>query len=123
MTNTITGLDGAHELLIKLVDQAPDDWAMRKKVAQVLFDARYYRDASQMIWSAPEIPPVGDDVVFSTRVVAKGQPTRAMRLINTVIEKNLGNPEENLEMAKLFLKADMPLQAIRFYGAAVVNLN
>lgn len=119
MTNTITGLDGAHELLIKLVDQTPDDWAMRRKVAKVLFDARYYRDASQMIWSAPEIPPNGEDIVFSARIVAKGQPTRAMRLINTVIDKNLGQPEENLDMAKLFMKADMPLQAIRFYGAAV----
>ncbi|MFK7909408.1 MAG: hypothetical protein AB8F34_02280 [Akkermansiaceae bacterium] len=119
MTSTLTGLDGAHELLIKLVDQAPDDWAMRKKVAKVLFDARYYRDASQMIWSAPEIPPTGEDIVFSTKIVAKGQPTRAMRLINTVIEKNLGSPEENLLLAKLFVKSDMPLQAIRCYGAAL----
>lgn len=119
MTNTINGLDGAHELLIKLVDQTPEDWGMRKKVAQVLYDARYYRDASKMIWNAPEIPPVGEDVVYATKIVAKGQPTRAMRLINTVIEKNLGHPEENLAMAKLFMKADMPLQAVRFYGAAV----
>lgn len=125
MTNTITGLDGAHELLIKLVDQTPDDWQMRKKVVKLLFDSKYYRDASKLIWNAPEIPPTGEEIVFSAKIVAKGQPTRAMRLINTVIEKNLGHPEENLEIAKLFVKAGMPLQAIRFYGAAValdVNL-
>jgi hypothetical protein len=117
-TNSINGLDGAQELLIKLVEQNPDDWQTRKKVVQVLYESEFYRDASTMVWSAPEIPPVCEDVIFAARVVSKSQPTRAMRLFGKVVEKNLDHPEENLAMAKLLVKAGMPYQAIRFYGAA-----
>ena len=112
-------LDDAHKLLIKLVEQAPDDWAMRKKAALVLFDAGFFADASQVIWDAPEIPPEGAEYVFSARIVGKGQPTRAMRLMHTLIQQNKDNPSENIALAKLFVKANMPLQAIRLYGAAV----
>lgn len=117
-TNSINGLDSAQDLLIKLVEQNPDDWETRKKVVQVLYDAGFYRDASTMVWSAPEIPPVGEEVIFAARIVSKGQPTRAMRLFGTVVQKNLAHPEENLAMAKLLVKSGMPHQAIRFYGAA-----
>ncbi len=117
-TNSINGLDSAQDLLIKLVEQNPDDWETRKKVVQVLYDAGFYRDASTMVWSAPEIPPVGEEVIFAARIVSRGQPTRAMRLFGTVVQKNAQHPEENLAMAKLLVKSGMPHQAIRFYGAA-----
>ncbi|MCP5536314.1 MAG: hypothetical protein H7A51_08790 [Akkermansiaceae bacterium] len=120
MTNSITGTDSAQELLIKLVEQNPADWETRKKVVKVLYDAHYFRDASKMVWSAPEIPPVGAEVIFAARVVSKGHPSRAMRLFDTVIEKNKSHPEENLAMAKQLVKSGMPHQAIRFYGAATV---
>lgn len=118
MTNSINGLDGAQELLMKLVEQNPEDWKTRKKVVQVLFDSGFHREASKMVWSAPEIPPIGKEVVFAAKIVSKGQPTRAMRLFNTVIEKNTEHPDENLAMAKLLVKAGMPHQALKFYGAA-----
>jgi len=118
MTNSINGMDGAQELLIKLVEQNPEDWTTRKRVVQVMYDAGFYREASKMIWSAPEIPPAGEEVIFAARIVAKGQPTRAMRLFSTLIDNNISQPEENLAMAKLLMKAGMVYQAIRFYGAA-----
>ncbi len=121
MTNTINGMDGAQQLLMKLVEQNPDDWGTRKKVVQLLFDAGFYKEASKIVWNAPEIPPVGDEVVFAAKVVSKGQPSRAMRLFDTVIEKNSSHPAENLAMAKLLVKARMPHQAIRFYGAATMQ--
>ncbi|MBT8036900.1 MAG: tetratricopeptide repeat protein [Verrucomicrobiae bacterium] len=114
----IGGLGSALELLVKHVEQNPDDWETRKQVVQVLYNSECYRDASKMVWSAPEIPPVGDEVVFAARVVSKGQPARAVRLFDKVVEKNIKHPDQNLALAKLLVKAGMPYQAIRFYGAA-----
>jgi len=121
MMNSINGLDGTQELLIKLLEQNPDDWGMRKKVVWFLYEAGYFREASKVVWNAPEIPPVDKEIVFASRVVAKGQPTRAMRLLNAVIERNRSEPEKNLAMAKELVKGGMPLQAIRFYGAATLS--
>jgi len=120
-TNSINGFDGAQELLIKLVEQSPDDWATRKRVVQVLYDAEFYREASKLVWSAPEVPPVTEEVVFTTRVVAKGQPERAVRLISKMIEGNQDDPAENLNIAKSLMKEGLVLQALRFYGAATVG--
>ena len=68
LTNSINGFDGAQELLIKLVEQSPDDWETRKRVVQVLYDAEFYREAAKLVWGAPEIPPVTDDIAFTARV-------------------------------------------------------
>lgn len=121
--NSITGLDGTQELLIKLLEQNPDDWGMRKKVVWFLYEAGYFREASKVVWNAPEIPPLDKEIVFAARVVSKGQPTRAMRLLNAVVEKNRSEPEKNLAMAKELVKGGMPLQAARFYGAATLSDN
>jgi len=121
--NSITGLDGTQELLIKLLEQNPDDWGMRKKVVWFLYEAGYFREASKVVWNAPEIPPVDKEIVFAARVVSKGQPTRAMRLLNAVVERNRSEPEKNLAMAKELVKGGMPLQATRFYGAATLSDN
>lgn len=121
MMNSITGLDGTQELLIKLLEQNPDDWGMRKKVVWFLYEAGYFREASKVVWNAPEIPPVDKEVVFAARIVSKGQPTRAMRLLNAVIERNRNEPEQNLAMAKELVRGGMPLQAVRFYGAATLS--
>lgn len=121
MMNSINGLDGTQELLIKLLEQNPDDWGMRKKVVWFLYEAGYFREASKVVWNAPEIPPADKEVVFAARVVSKGQPTRAMRLLNAVVERNRAEPEKNLEMAKELVRGGMPLQAARFYGAATLS--
>lgn len=121
--NSITGLDGTQELLIKLLEQNPDDWGMRKKVVWFLYEAGYFREASRVIWNAPEIPAVDKEIVFAARVVSKGQPARAMRLLNAVVERNRAEPTKNLEMAKELVKGGMPLQAARFYGAATLSDN
>lgn len=118
MKNDISGLDTAQQLLVKLVDENPDDWAIRKKVVNVLFDSSFYVDASKMLWSAPEIPPVAEELVFALKIVSKGQPSRAIRLIDVMIAQNLAEPEENLNVAKLLMVKGMSHQAIRFYGAA-----
>ncbi|NWK54657.1 hypothetical protein HW115_03480 [Verrucomicrobiaceae bacterium N1E253] len=121
MMNSINGLDGTQELLIKLLEQNPDDWGMRKKVVWFLYEAGYFREASKVVWNAPEIPPVDKEIVFAVRIVSKGQPTRSMRLLNAVIERNRAEPEKNLEMAKELVRGGMPLQAVRFYGAATLS--
>ena len=121
MMNSINGLDGTQELLIKLLEQNPDDWGMRKKVVWFLYEAGYFREASKVVWNAPEIPPLDKEIIFAVRIVSKGQPTRAMRLLNAVVERNRAEPEKNLEMAKELVKGGMPLQAARFYGAATLS--
>lgn len=121
MMNSINGLDGTQELLIKLLEQNPDDWGMRKKVVWFLYEAGYFREASKVVWNAPEIPPVDREIVFAARIVSKGQPSRAMRLLNAVVERNRSEPEKNLAMAKELVKGGMPLQATRFYGAATLS--
>jgi len=121
MMNSINGLDGTQELLIKLLEQNPDDWGMRKKVVWFLYEAGYFREASKVVWNAPEIPPFDKEIIFAVRIVSKGQPTRAMRLLNAVVERNRAEPEKNLEMAKELVKGGMPLQAARFYGAATLS--
>lgn len=121
MINSINGLDGTQELLIKLLEQNPDDWGMRKKVVWFLYEAGYFREASKVVWNAPEIPPVDKEIVFAARIVSKGQPTRAMRLLNAVMERNRSEPEKNLAMAKELVKGGMPLQGTRFYGAATLS--
>ena len=63
------------------------------------------------------------EIVFAARIVSKGQPTRAMRLLNAVVERNRSEPEKNLAMAKELVKGGMPLQATRFYGAATLSDN
>ncbi|BDS05456.1 hypothetical protein NT6N_04960 [Oceaniferula spumae] len=121
LTNSLNGFDGAQELLIKLVEQSPEEWETRKRVVQVLYDAGCYRDASKLIWNAPEIPPVTEEMVFTARIVAKGQPERAVRLLSTVVERNVGCPEENMAIAKELMKNGLVLQALRFYGAATAD--
>ncbi len=118
LINSLNGFDGAQELLIKLVEQSPNDWPTRKRVGQVLFDAGFHSEASELVWAAPEVPPVTEDVVFTTRVVAMGHPRRAVRLVSTMIEANKDSPEENLNIAKALMQEGLVLQALRFYGAA-----
>ena len=118
MDTSINGLDTAQQLLVKLVDENPDDWAIRKKVVSVLYDSGFYVDASKMLWSAPEIPPVTEELVYAVGIVSKGQPSRAIRLLDVIVAQNLAAPEENLNVAKLLMKKGMSYQAIRFYGAA-----
>ena len=118
LTNSLNGFDGAQELLIKLVEQSPEDWETRKRVVQVLFDSGLYREASKLVWNAPEVPSVSEEIVFTAKIVAMGQPERAVRLFSTMVETNQGNPEENLKVAKALMKQGLVLQALRFYGVA-----
>lgn len=118
MSNTQNGLDTAQQLLVKLVEENPDDWAIRKKVVGVLYDSGFYVDSSKMLWSAPEIPPVSEELVFAFGIVSKGQPSRAVRLLDVIVAQNLAEPEETLKIAKLLMAKGMTHQAIRFYGVA-----
>ena len=121
LTNSINGFDGAQELLIKLVEQSPDDWETRKRVVQVLYDAEFYREAAKLVWGAPEIPPVTDDIAFTARVVSMGQPERAVRLVSTMLSANQNNPQECMNIAKALMREGLSLQSLRFYGVATAK--
>ncbi|MGJ8677156.1 MAG: tetratricopeptide repeat protein [Akkermansiaceae bacterium] len=118
MENTISGLDTAQQLLVNLVKENPDDWGIRKKVTGVLFKSGFFEEASQMLWSAPEIPPIAEEIVYAIKIVSKGQPSRAIRLVSAIVAQNEENAEENVHIAKILLKEGHAYQAIRFYGAA-----
>lgn len=121
LTNSINGFDGAQELLIKLVEQSPEDWETRKRVVQVLYDSGFHREASKLVWNAPEVPPVTDEIVFTAKIVAMGQPERAVRLVSTMVESNRQDPAENLKVAKALMKQGLTHMALRFYGAATAG--
>ena len=120
-TNSINGFDGAQELLIKLVEQSPDDWETRKRVVNVLYDAEFHHEAADLAWGAPEIPPVTEEIAFTVRVVSMGRPERAVRLVTTMLKANQDNPQECMNIAKALMGEGLSLQALRFYGVATAK--
>ena len=118
MENSMNSLDTAQKLLIKLVEENPDDWAIRKKVVDLLEESDMYEDASKMLWSAPDVPQVPAEIAYTIRVVTKGQPTRAVRFVEAIVAQYSAAPAVMVEIAKELVKAGVIHQAIRVYGAA-----
>jgi tetratricopeptide (TPR) repeat protein len=115
----VTNSAYAEEQLRKAVENDPDDWNSRKIFSRFLYDRGDTREAAELIWKAPEIPSVDFEIAYAARILAKGTPRRAIRLLNAVLEQNKGRPAQNLGLANALLHHGMVMQAARFYGAAI----
>jgi len=104
-----------HQLLVKY----PDDWGLRKQLAVVLFNEDRSYEAAELIWEAPEIPNIDLEIAFAAKILSRGAPRRAIRLLTMLLEQNQERPAQNLGMANALLHHGMVMQAARFYGAAL----
>ena len=111
-------MKSAIDALLNTLEKNPDIWSIRKEAARLLFDNSRYKEAAEIVWTAPEIPAVDLDIAFAARVVSRAQPRRAIRLLNHVQEKAVGNPAKLLAIANALMHYGMVMQAARFYGAA-----
>lgn len=105
--------------LREVVDSNPEDWSSRKKLSHLLYDQGKFVDAANLIWGASEIPSVDLELAFAAKILAKGAPRKAIRLLSAVLEQNRRKPVQNLGVANALLHHGMVLQASRFYGAAL----
>jgi tetratricopeptide (TPR) repeat protein len=111
-------MSSAIETLLKTLKENPEIWSIRKEATRLLFDNGRYKEAAELVWSAPEIPAVDLEIAFSARVLSRAQPRRAIRLLKHVQEKASGSPAKLLAIANALIHYGMVMQASRFYGAA-----
>lgn len=95
------------------------DWESRKRLAHLLYDQGSYQEAAEIIWGVEEIPSIDIELAFAARILAKGSPRKAIRLLTALLELNRGKAVQNLGLANALLHHGMVLQAARFYGAAL----
>jgi tetratricopeptide (TPR) repeat protein len=119
MPPRVTNSPYAEEQLRKMIEGDSNDWEARKTFARFLYDRGDTNRAAELIWEAPEIPSVDFEIAFAARILAKGTPRRAIRLLNAVLEQNKGRAVQNLGLANALLHHGMVMQAARFYGAAI----
>lgn len=100
-------------------DDLLTDWESRKRLAHLLYDKGAYQEAADLIWEVPEIPSIDIELAFAARILAKGSPRKAIRLLTALLEHNRGKGVQNLALANALLNHGMVLQAARFYGAAL----
>lgn len=111
----------AESHLNELINSNPDDWESRKKLAQLLYGEGKTKQAAEIIWEAPEIPPIDLELGFAAKVLGKGAPQKAIRLLSAIQELNKGKAVQNLGIANALLHYGMVMQAARFYGAAIAE--
>lgn len=111
-------IKSAIETLLNTLHKNPDIWSIRKEAARLLFDNSRYKEAAEIVWTAPEIPAVDLEIAFAARVLSRAQPRRAIRLLAHVMEKAVGSPAKLLAIANALMHYGMVMQAARFYGAA-----
>ncbi|MGJ8676980.1 MAG: hypothetical protein ACSHX0_05650 [Akkermansiaceae bacterium] len=121
MTNSQQTLDVAESLLLEILAKAPEDWNNRKKLAHLLYNEGKTVRAAEIVWNAPEIPSVDLELGFAIKILAKGIPRRAIRLITSIQEGNKNKPAQNLGLANALVHYGMVILAARFYGAAVAE--
>lgn len=114
-------IESAIDTLLNTLKENPDIWGIRKEVARLLFDNSRYKEAADIVWSAPEIPAVDLEIAFAARVLSRDQPKRAIRLLKHVQEKALNSPAKLLAIANALMHYGMVLQAAKFYGAATAR--
>lgn len=111
------------EVLIKLLsdnlEKNPDDWESRKQYARALYDSGKTKEAGELIWAAPTIPNIDMEIGFAAKILAKGTPRRAIRLLSELQQLNEGKAVQNMAIANALLHHGMVMQAARFYGAAL----
>jgi hypothetical protein len=106
-------------LLTGNIDSNPEDWKSRKEYARLLYDQGKTKEAAEVIWGAPFIPSIDLEIGFAAKILAKGAPKRAIRLLAHLQELNDGKPVQNMAIANALLHHGMVMQAARFYGAAM----
>ncbi len=106
--------------LLKILQEKPELWEVRKEAARVLFDNTRYDEASDLIWEAPEIPCVDLEIAFAARVLARTTPHRSIRLLKHVVKRCSSHPVKLLAIANALMHHGMVMQAARFYGAATI---
>lgn len=114
-------IKSAIDTLLNTLKQNPDIWNIRKEVAQLLFDNSRYKEAADIVWSAPEIPAVDLEIAFAARVLSRAKPQRAIRLLQYVQNKVVDSPAKLLAIANALMHYGMVLQAAKFYGAATAR--
>lgn len=109
----------SEQILQRLLVKYPDDWGLRKQLAGILFNEDKSYQAAELIWDAPEIPNIDLEIAYAAKILSRGAPRRAIRLLTTLLEQNQQRPAQNLGMANALLHHGMVMQAARFYGAAL----
>jgi len=113
--------DLAETLLLEIIEKDPSDWSSRKKLAQLLYNEGKTSYAADIIWDSAEIPSIDLELGFAIKVLSKGAPRRAIRLLTFLQESNHGKHVQNLGIANALLHYGLVMQAARFYGAAVAG--
>lgn len=116
-TNT-DPLQAYHELAAKL-EANTEDWDTRKELAHLLYNLGRTKEAADLVWEAPEIPCIDMELGFAAKVLGKGRPALAIRLLDEVQRINQGKAAQSLGLANALLHHGMVMQAARFYGAAI----
>jgi len=106
-------------LLNSNISANPDDWKSRKEYARLLYDSGKTLEAAELVWSAPAIPGIDLEIGFAVKILSKGTPRRAIRLLTHLQQANEGKPVQNMALANALLHHGMVMQAARFYGAAI----
>lgn len=118
-TSTYDPLTVLVSILKGNIKSNPDDWKSRKEYARLLYDEGMTKEAAEIIWSAPSIPSIDLEIGFSVKILSKGAPRRAIRLLTQLQQLNQGKPVQNMGIANALLHHGMVMQAARFYGAAI----
>lgn len=111
----------AESLLRASLTKDAEDWQNRKKLAHLLYNQGKTKEAAEIVWDAPQIPSVDLELGFAIKVLAKGAPRKAIRLLSSIQENNQGKAVQNLGLANALLHYGMVMEAARFYGAAVAE--
>lgn len=119
MSETSSNQDIAESHLGDLISKDPNDWESRKKLSQLLYNEGKTQQAAEVIWEAPEIPSIDLELGFAIKILGKGAPKKAIRLLSGILELNQGKAVQNLGLANALLHYGMVMQAARFYGAAL----
>jgi len=106
------------QTLLAQVEDEPNNWGTRKKVALMLYQEERYLEAADTLWKAPEMPATDVDVAFSIKIISRARPNRSIRLVYELLRRNEGKPIKNKAMARALNMIGMPMMASRFYGAA-----
>ena len=109
----------ALSLLRSALSKDEDNWDQRKKLAHMLYDQGKTKEAAELVWEAPQIPSVDIELGFAIKLLAKGAPRKAIRLLSSVQENNKDKPAQNLGLANALMHHGMVMEAARFDGAAV----
>ncbi len=111
----------AESLLRDSLTQNASNWQQRKKLAHLLYNQGKTKEAAELVWEAPQIPSIDLELGFAIKVLAKGAPRKAIRLLSSIQENNRDKPAQNLGLANALMHHGMVMEAARFYGAAVAQ--